>query len=203
MDAPQIIRHHKRTRRPGGNWVRLQLKQWTTAAHDQLDAQMSRLVLTRSVDYVVFLQTHHAAYSELLRALPASHWICTVIRGALADLRTDLEKFGVAPIVVSGAPEPTIHPLAAAYVVAGSHFGKHILRRRWAAATDPVVLSAGAYLGSDLLKHAWDRLMQEFDRITTPASLLPELGPDADRVFGLFQDCLTKAQGQEHADAVA
>ncbi len=184
--------------------MRLQLKQWTSATHDQLDQRMSMLILTDLGDYAVFLRTHHAAYAVLLETLPARHWMYAPIHNALADLSADLAQIGVKPMLpVRLEPRCNIHPLAVAYVVAGSHFGKHVLHRRWARSTDRAVLSAGAYLASDGLKQAWHRLMRAFDTITAPEQLLPQLGPDADRVFGLFRDCLEQAQKQKPAHAAA
>ena len=184
--------------------MRSQLKQWTTKTHARLDQRMSMLVLADRADYTAFLRTHQAAYAILLRGVPSQHWFSATLCCALADLSADLGQLGVDPMQLDGlTPKTDIHPLAIAYVIAGSHFGKHVLRRRWSRSDDDLVLSAGAYLSNRALKDAWARLMAEFETISAPEQAVRQLGPDADGVFALFMDCLARAQGQRRAHAAA
>ncbi len=184
--------------------MRSQLKQWTTKTHALLDQRMSMLVLADRSDYATFLQTHHAAYAILSMGLPSQHWISATLHCALTDLSADLGRLGVDSMPLDGlTPKDDIHPLAIAYVVAGSHFGKHILHRRWSRSDDDLVLSAGAYLSNTVLKDAWARLMSEFETIPTPDQAVQQLGPDADWVFVLFMACLARAQEQGRAHAAA
>ena len=149
-----------------------------------------------------FFLTHQLAYRALLAALPRRNWVSGVLRCGLSALNEDLQVLGVSGLnrPMIGLRDP-IHPLGVAYVVCGSHFGKQVLRRRWAVSADPQVQAAGAYLASDHLKAGWFRFLDEIEFLTDPVNDLHLLAADADKTFALFYDSLIAVKNWKSADA--
>jgi len=181
--------------------MRFELKRRTTVAHERLDAAVSRLSLADRGAYTVFLQTHQAAYQSLLTVISGRHWMTQILQQGRAELVRDLDVLGASEPDHRVVTIPSLHPLAVAYVVTGSHFGKKILSRRWAETTDPKVAAAGTFLTSSRLAAGWKELMAELDDVPRTNAMIQTLATDADRVFTLFYDCFCAVSHLEKLDA--
>ena len=180
------------------------LRQRTLAAHRCVDDVVSDLSLCERGQYITFLQTHHLAYQTILGTMPVGHWVSALLRDLLAKLESDLGKLDSIVIAkpMIGLTQP-LQPLAVAYVICGSHFGKTILRKRWSKSTDPAVRAAGGFLADTTLKHGWQRLMELLAELEKPAEEFNSLADDADRTFQLFLDCLIVAKQKVVANGTA
>lgn len=171
--------------------ARFHLRDSTRAEHERTDAAFSALDLAQRDDYRVFLTSHLLAYRSLEPVFGAA--LSDALRppsmaGFLAD---DLRALDVAEPEMDG-PVFDGNALGAAYVVAGSHFGKRVLSRRQGRSDDDVVRSAGHYLGSSALKTYWPVLLQEIEQASPDE--LERLADGASAAFTLFADCLTLAR---------
>jgi heme oxygenase len=83
------------------------------------------------------------------------------------------------------APPPVLrNDLGAAYVLAGSHFGKAILTRRWETSQDAEVKQAGQFLHSDTLKQAWTPTLAALEGLSE--ARLADVASSACDTFSLY-----------------
>ena len=181
--------------------MRFELKRRTAFAHERLDAAVSRLSLIDRGTYTVFLQTHLAAYQSLLTVIKGRHWMTQILQQGRTELMRDLGVLGAPELDHRMVTIPSLHPLAVAYVITGSHFGKKILSRRWAETTDTKVAAAGSFLTSSRLEAGWKELMTELGGLPRTDAMIQTLATDADRVFTLFCDCRDVVSPLEKLDA--
>jgi len=174
--------------------ARQTLRDATRPTHQRTDDAFSTLDLASRGDYGVFLASHWLAYAALepvFRAnLPDDLRPPEMTVLLAADLRAlGLSLPGIAPPVFAG------DALGAAYVVAGSHFGKRVLSRRHGRSEDPGVRAAGAYLASPALTAYWPVLQDGIERASEEPGRVERLVSGADAGFALFAACLALVGG--------
>ena len=184
MAAPALPRGAQR------HDARSALRQRTRAAHDRVDAAFGALDLGRDEDYVRFLQAHAAAHRALLFVWPAD----LPLGDDLSLIERDLAALGSAahhakmrvPTFRQGA-------LGAAYVVAGSHFGKRVLRRE----RTMVAGEAGPlrYLSSLTTQGVWRTVLQRLNDFSDGEEGISALVSDATATFELFGRALSRVEG--------
>lgn len=169
--------------------VRHFLRERTRPAHERTDDAFTTLDLSERGDYGSFLASHYLAYSVLEPVFAADLPVEArppVMTGFLAE---DLAILGVdMPDAMAGGFDGDA--LGAAYVIAGSNFGKRVLLKRWSRSTDPAVLAAGRYLGSPALTEYWPVLNGVIDG----AEDCERLAAGADATFQLFERCLAQVR---------
>lgn len=134
--------------------LRDRLRRGSSAAHERLDTEVSRLDLTGREGFAAFLAMQATALDAMIRG-GASGDLLTV--EMLADLRdsalSDLEVLGVqAPALGDTGP---MRREAVDYVILGSRLGTAVLRRRWLEADDELVQRASRYFIQPQLSSLW------------------------------------------------
>lgn len=180
------------------------LKVRTSASHAKVDRAVSALCLSDRAQYLTFLRTHQLAYHMLEARVPARSWVATLLSEVRETLDADLLTMRadtLAAPMIGGSQQ--LNPLGVAYVVCGSHFGKKVLRKRWARSTDQQVRAAGCYLANEVLTQGWQRWMTEIGALGDPPRDFQRMGEDADRTFEVFCDCLAAVRQWERTAAAA
>lgn len=180
--------------------ARLHLRDVTRPTHERTDAAFSALDLADRDDYGLFLSSHWLAYTALepvfAATLPAAIRPPVMTTLLAADLRAlGLDRPGIVP------PDFDGDALGAAYVVAGSHFGKRVLSRRHGRSGDERVRAAGSYLASPALAAYWPVLQDGIERATVTPGRLEYLVEGADAAFALFAACLALTQARTQVQA--
>ena len=134
--------------------LRHRLKFETRADHKQLDMQLDEVRVAEPGGLSQYLLMW---YAQLTRFEPLMAQLGRAAPPSLVDLLlADLAALDCQP----GDAEPRnfllqMHPLGLAYVIAGSHFGAYVLRRRWESSQSKQVLAAGRFLQSNALQQYW------------------------------------------------
>ncbi len=146
--------------------LRDRLKKDTDDVHRRLDDAVSELDLSQPEQYRLFLATNADAYGAVLSALPRKSALATQIAGLRSLMLTDLHALtGEHHRSAHKSPAQTAHPLGVQYVLAGSHFGKRVLTKRWSKSADPRVLAAGSFLHNDVLGALWPLTLSALEKI--------------------------------------
>jgi|GEM_PF-793733 len=169
--------------------ARHHLRSATRETHERTDAAFSTLDLADAGDYAVFLGSHWLAYSALEPAFAATLPMAQRPPAMAALLAADLRALDVAAPALT-VPAFTGDALGAAYVVAGSHFGKRVLARRQGRADSDGMRAATAYLASPALAEYWPVLQAAIEGAGPDERARMTAGADA--AFALFAECLTK-----------
>ena len=166
--------------------ARFALKRATQAAHDRLDAQLSRLDLSRPDDYRAFLLIQAKVVPGLERALEQSG-LSYLVEGWSAHrrcelLRSDLSMLGVdLPESAEFSAFPTeAATLGAAYVLEGSRLGAQILVRQVSSAMPSQFLKPPAG------QSPWPSLVAVLDRFLYSDQRLGEATQAALECFAAF-----------------
>ncbi|EYD73058.1 hypothetical protein [Limimaricola hongkongensis] len=153
--------------------LRSRLRRDLAARHARLDACFSRFDLTTRPGLSGFLAAHRTAFAAI-RPAPGGLTGALLLDRMIAAIDADLGVLDHAPDA-GPAPLRLTRSMAQDYVLLGSRLGSQLLRRRWAAARDPVLLAAGAYLSLPPMAQDWRAFC---DR----AGALPDQGTEADLV---------------------
>ena len=175
--------------------ARLHLRDVTRPTHERTDAAFSTLDLADRADYGLFLSSHWLAYSALEPVFAADLPAAIRPPAMTGMLAADLRALGTSPPDIA-PPAFEGDALGAAYVVAGSHFGKRVLSRRHARSDDDRVRAAGTYLASPALAAYWPLLQDGIERATAIPGRLGHLVEGANATFALFAACLAIADAQ-------
>lgn len=178
--------------------VRAALKTRTDPTHRRLDDAFGHVNLATFSGYALFLRVHERSYAALSEMAHADRALSTLVSAVHPLLQQDLKSLGIkAHAAHATGAVPALHPLGVRYVLAGSHFGKRVLLKRWSRSEDVRVLRAGTYLDSDLLRDDWPSVLSAL-------SYVPPDAPDADAIvdsalwtFNLFGTCLKDMQGAD------
>ena len=144
--------------------LRERLRDATSAAHRELDAQLSSFDLTTFSGYRRFLQASAGALLPLEVAL-AEAGVAKLFpdwpeRARGAAIAADLDRLdGEARAIVSVLPLTPSGVLGTMYVLEGSRLGAKLLLKTVADAADPRVSVATAYLGHGAGKRLWQSFL--------------------------------------------
>ena len=144
--------------------LRERLREATSAAHRDLDAQLSAFDLTSLAGYRRFLQASAAALLPLESALVAAgveqifpDWLERSCSDAIA---ADLWRLGSSvPRTVSVPPLTHSGVLGTMYVLEGSRLGAKFLLKSVADAADPCLCEATQYLSHGAGKRLWQSFL--------------------------------------------
>ncbi len=175
--------------------VRTAIKTQTDPTHRRLDDAFGQLDLASFAGYTTFLRAHHHAYAALSKVFQAQGGLSKTILAVQQLLERDLSRLRVQP----SAPAPTehraaMHPLGAHYVLAGSHFGKRVLLKRWSRSADARVLASACYLKSDLLQNDWRGVLDALSETSSNSPDAAAIIESAQWTFELFGISLTRAR---------
>ncbi|MEM8750667.1 MAG: biliverdin-producing heme oxygenase [Pseudomonadota bacterium] len=176
--------------------MRRTLREKTARSHARVDAAYSQLDLADEADFARFLQAHHLAYRHL-QSLFAEQSdlnlaeIVLLLERDLTEMRAPVLRADQASL-----PSPD-NRLGCLYVLAGSHFGKRVLLKRWSRSSCAAVKRAGHYLNSDLLAAAWPGVVEQLAGIPDGALWNYVIVNSADRTFQLFYEALQFVIGVE------
>lgn len=178
--------------------MRALLKQRTSETHRRLDDAFGGLDLTTLRGYTLFLSAHQRAYA----ALEASDMADASLRSTLHIvhdlLRRDLSTLGVPVATVESANTGASgHPLGVHYVLAGSHFGKRVLLKRWSRSKDERVLSSAHYLKGETLREDWSSILAALAEIPPDDATADAVIHGALLTFNLFGKSLKEAADTE------
>ena len=177
--------------------MRERLKQETDAVHRRLDDAFSLLDLSNPEDYRVFLAANADAYRAVLDALPPENALAETIGGLHALLLGDIAALtGEAHRRQLHKTPDTPHSLGVQYVLAGSHFGKRVLTKRWSKSQDARVLAAGAFLANDVLPAMWPTTLKMLDDIDPKNDEANVIVYSAHGTFSIFHDSLNQHSTQ-------
>ena len=174
--------------------MRALLKQQTNETHRRLDDAFGELDLRTYGGYTLFLRAHQRAYA----ALEASPITDVRLRATLETvhglLKQDLSTLGLpAATPGKGAADASAHPLGTHYVLAGSHFGKRVLLKRWSRSEDERVLASAQYLRGDALQKDWPIVLAALSEISPDGPTAEAVITGALSTFNLFGDSLTES----------
>jgi len=174
--------------------VRDVLKKQTDPTHRRLDDAFSEINLATMAGYALFLRTHYLAYSALRSPASCDAALSKTVVEAQSHLEADLSCLGVdAANPPPRSTVPRLHAFGIHYVLAGSHFGKRVLLKRWSRSEDSRVLQAGAYLNSDILREDWKPVLGALECVTPDSTEAAEIIDSAEWTFDLFGTCLKEA----------
>jgi heme oxygenase len=187
--------HQGLSTQPG---IRSLLKEATAEAHRDLDARLTGLDLASLDGYRRFLEANAAALWPAEDALEAAgvagifaDWPQRARRAAMTE---DLAK-------VSGEVRP-LPPMSGLnrngvfgtmYVLEGSRLGAKYLLRGVAAATDPVVAGATAYLGHGAGQHLWQSYLAALEQEPATPADATEIVAAANSAFAIFAEAAARA----------
>ena len=166
--------------------ARAHLRASLADAHERVDATFSKFDLATANGASKFLTAHLVALRVLNDTFGCSHGIDYAATKSLVE--QDLILLGRD---TRNAPSfdgtfDASHGLGAAYVVAGSHFGKRVLLKLWSRSQDPRVLSAMNFIETDTLAQAWPDVMREIaGQYDTPEFEATMIG--AKMTFAMFE----------------
>ena len=181
---------------PAAVSARFRLKTATAAAHERLDAYMSRYDLARRADYGAFLQAQAGAFMVVEAALDAAgaenHLPDWRERRRANALRADLDLMGL------DLPEPAPVPLfrgeaevlGAIYVLEGSRLGAAVLVRSVPGDLPKSFLSTGN-------PGAWRALASVLDERLSSPELLDMAASAACSVFAVFENAARAFPGAD------
>ena len=172
-----------------GQGARFLLRDATRGSHERLDAAFSTLNIANDDDYRVFLNAHAIAHAGLKGCWPALYGLDGELDHVLHDLRALGQDARALPLV--DAPDLDRSMAGAAYVVAGSHFGKRVLLARRA---DGGRMGATAYLSSTGTGTAWKIVLQELEGLSKDRLGWSRTVQDAHATFDLFERALRHAR---------
>ncbi len=169
------------------NDLRQGLRSATRSKHDEVDSLFGRLNLAVRRDYSHFLLSNYLAH----RALPRSSSYSAMLENHIAEtnnlLARDLKSLDVQ---FAGLPDlpgvKDLHGAGVQYVLAGAHFGKRLLSRRWSRSTDTMVLAAGSYLGSRSNRRLWDEFLNQTANLNWSEADRLEISESAAVTFEIF-----------------
>lgn len=164
------------------NAVRQFLKQETLGEHLRVDKAISQLNLAHADGLRQFLCIQNIALHKINAAWDISGLVD--IPALIKLTERDLSVLGgTLPNVVLRDVSYTEY-LGPAYVLAGSHFGKRVLQRRWMGASDPLVREAGAFLGTDILDQSWHPVISLLTE--SPITARARIAAAARRTFNIY-----------------
>ena len=175
---------------PSPTSLRRRLRTDLADRHARLDAGFSRFDLTTRAGLTGFLAAHRAAFAAIDPA-PGGLTGGPLLARMIAALDTDLDRLGQGP----GPDLPVLRlrrPMAQDYVLLGSRLGSQLLRRRWAAASDPDLRAAGAYLSLPAMTGDWQAFCTRTQALPGFGAVADETVCEAGRLFDLF---LSAGQG--------
>ena len=182
------------------------LRKQTQHVHERLDEAFSRLDLTQSSDYTLFLKAHYGGLSQLL-PLISPHNARPIIENRLQAIQADLSIMAETPIrqpnEMALTLPPDCAPLGVLYVVAGSHLGQKILRRRWEKSTDHKVLAAHHYFDLPETQKDWENVLSELSNLSIESKAMGKVVGGALFAFNVFRrslDCADPEKYYENAE---
>lgn len=180
--------------------ARVVLREHLSAAHMRVDAAFSQYNLTELDGFGGFLSAHAAAF----RTVQGVVGTCDLIdyKSLLGLLEHDLSVLGrdVPELSQCSASYDSINALGAAYVVAGSHFGKKVLSQRWSKSTDPRVLRASRFIMTDILREAWPAVMSQLSKQYGSVNFEASLRA-ARATFAVFEDIALAQNDRAHSQS--
>ena len=174
---------------PRETTLRDYLRQEPEADHRKIDTAFGQLDLTKPNDLAHFLRAHFLALS-LLEPFLRNAAELPPMDSRLHLIQADLVILGDRCPELPAREVAALHPLGAAYVVAGSSLGQRVLRRHWARSGDPDVRQAGRFLGDDSLTPYWKALQSELAQPSHERPDTPAILEAARRTFALYEDML-------------
>jgi heme oxygenase (biliverdin-IX-beta and delta-forming) len=181
--------------RPG---LRSLLKEATADAHRDLDARLTGLDLASLDGYRRFLEANAAALWPVEDALEAAgvadmfaDWPQRARRAAMS---ADLARVGGELRPLPAMPGLNRNGVfGALYVLEGSRLGAKYLLRGVAAAADPVVAAATAYLSHGAGQHFWQTYLTALEQEPATASDATEIVAAANSAFAMFAEAAARA----------
>ena len=176
--------------------LRLLLRDKTNADHNRIDAAYSKLDLKNRSDFSVFLLSHLIAMKTLrpvLKRLPVELQFLETE----SIIRSDLGILGTASAVTTPVPIPKIaEPLGTAYVIAGSHLGRKLLRNQWSKSSDVIVLSAASFMKENEQNRSWQFLLSSLKEFEFKKADVENLIQSSKTTFEVFEIALRAAQSE-------
>ncbi|MCE8007775.1 biliverdin-producing heme oxygenase [Aestuariivita sp.] len=162
------------------------LRDKTKDHHDRLDRMMSALDLSERADLARFLHVHLICIEAMMRHSPDPS-----LPRMVESFRKDLNSLGEGPREGARLDMAAVHPLAAAYILAGSRMGAKVLKAGWARSTDPAVKSASSYFNLKLRPGEWHDICGKLSEIDCGSDLAAVIVADARDLFDSFSRAFT------------
>lgn len=178
--------------------VRERLREATSEAHRDLDAQLSGFDLTEFSGYRRFLQASAAALlpleAALIEAGVAGLFPDWPERSRRAAIKADLARLDSAvPFTVSVPPLTRSRVLGTMYVLEGSRLGAKFLLRTVAGAADPRIDRASSYLRHGTGRRLWQRFLSILESEDLRAADEDEVVGAAQAAFAAFERAADRA----------
>lgn len=176
-------------RNKGG--LRQHVRSALAADHDRVDSKFAQLNIQHREDFVVFLQTHRAAFHALLVSgakfqgrIKEAH-----IEDIIKAIDIDLRALRV-PILRVSADTDAYCDLAVDHIVLGSRLGTAVLRSKWLMSQDRNVRQARSYFAQPQFKDEWRGHCMHLSSMQEMDEAGQDLIKDARRLFVLFERAL-------------
>lgn len=164
---------------------RKSLRELTQTDHLMVDEAISGLDISKPSDLAQFLSIHLTCFHAMARA---SQDAATIARldAMTSRIERDLETLGQPAQPVPASPSGRLDPLALDYVLEGSRLGTQVLKRRWAASTDPTVQRADAYFTLHADKLRWRATCDALAAVDPESPRASRITGDTRALFQLF-----------------
>lgn len=182
--------------------LRERLRQDLAGDHDRLDQLVSTFDLTTVAGLGQFLSMHAMGVAGIAReGHPAD--VTGVMEDLIARAQADLAVLGLGvPDHGADAPALQVDGLALRYVLGGAQMGTAVLRRRWAAASDPQVRAASAFFGGARHADLWNVFLAEVADHAATGPCADRIVADGRRLFVHFHHCATDQMNIKVVDCV-
>lgn len=178
--------------------MRALLKQRTSETHRRLDDAFGELDLTTFDGYALFLSAHQRAYAALEASGVTDKGLRSTLEAVHGLLKQDLSALGI-PVATPDRTNASaiVHPLGTHYVLAGSHFGKRVLLKRWSRSKDERVLASAHYLKGETLREDWSSVLAALSETPSDEAAANAIVDGALSTFNLFGKSLKEAANAE------
>lgn len=178
---------------------RLMLRSRTGRNHAGVDRLFGGLDLAKPEGWATFLSAHHLAY-QIVEQNDLPGYRRAIVLPLTQLIGTDLDALGQAVPEWEAPPDADLgHPLGATYVIAGSHFGQVLLRRRWAQSSDLRVRAANRYIESNQLRNLWGEVSVRIETVANEEEL-EAMVDGARRCFSLFERAFLECKVEERGE---
>jgi heme oxygenase len=167
--------------------VRSRLRRETSISHKEVESAFDLFDLTTRSGMAHTLTAHRNALGRLLPSLASLPLFSDEIQRLQNLAEQSRAALGILGGDAPGGIAPSIHPLAAAYVILGSRLGAEVLRRRLEALPKDWDADVIAYFGDRMSQDHWKALLQMLGDVDCEQEA-NEIIEGAQAAFGVFRE---------------
>ena len=176
------------------------LKTETQANHERVDGLISSIDITSSEGLVRLLSIHHRCFQVMRGLVAADSQAWCSLSEMVHRIDADLASMGESLEMGVASEIQQSDSLAIEYVIEGSRLGSKVLRNRWLAASDPVVLRASAYFSLAPVPGRWRGVCDRLSNIPVESARAGAIVEDTKMLFALFHAAACESAAEHLRD---